>query len=332
MNVIVVGAGNMGRHHARVYSEIASVKEVRVVDSNPEALKQFGGSAKAKCFSSLEGALAEGEAHAASVVVPTHLHYEVGKKVIEAGLPTLLEKPLCDSIEKGVELKALAEEKGVLLMPGHLERFNPAITELKNNLGMLGELVYASTHRYGIPSNRKLGDALYDLAVHDVDLLSYLTGKKPVSVSAIERDWLKLGSNDLCSCVFEFEGGFTASVEANRVSPIKVRELSLVGREGVARVDYTRQSLSIFKLDEIPKEYHAYKTFNELVTHAGQGNELKVFIKKGEPLRAELEHFLACAKGEAVPFVTATDGLYALAAVQAGAAAAKSNKKEEIKW
>ncbi|OIO27005.1 hypothetical protein AUJ16_04290 [Candidatus Micrarchaeota archaeon CG1_02_60_51] len=329
MNVLVVGAGSMGGHHVRVYSEMPEVERVVVADPSPDAAKKFKENPKVVCYDSIKEALYKEEVVGASVAVPTALHYQVGEEFVERGIPTLMEKPLCDSLKDGAKLIALAKKRNVLLMTGHLERFNPAIQALKENLKMLGKPVYASTHRYGIPSFRKLGDALYDLAVHDVDLLSFLTGERPTFVSAIERRVLEKDSNDLCAALFEFDG-FTASVEANRVAPIKIREMTFVGTEGVARVDYTAQELSILRLSEIPKEYHEYKTFNELVSRAGRGNELRMFIRKDEPLRIELRHFLDCCRGKAQPQVTAIDGLYAVAAAEAASKAAKSGKREKV--
>ncbi|MFA4946472.1 MAG: Gfo/Idh/MocA family oxidoreductase [Candidatus Micrarchaeia archaeon] len=329
MKILVVGAGSMGRHHVRVYSEMPEVERVLVVDPNPAAAEKFKDNPKVKFCASVAEALAE-KPVAASIATPTPFHLETALPVINAGVPCLVEKPLCETVPDAKKLLDAARAKNVLVMPGHLERFNPAILALKKNAGLLGKLVYASTHRYGVPSfNRQLGDALVDLAVHDIDLLSFITNERPSLVSALERRLVEGQANDLCAALFEFDG-FTAAVEANRVSPIKVRELTLVGTEGLARVDYTKQELSIYRLEVAPS-YHEYKTFNELVTRAGQGSELKIFIQKDEPLKLELRHFLDCVAGKTKPLVTGEDGLYALASVQAAAKAAKSAKKEEIR-
>lgn len=331
LKVLVVGVGNMGRHHARVFEELPRVQSVAVVDPDEKARERIEerGFKKVEVFDSLNKALAKQKPDCATIAAPTKTHYAIAEELLNKKIPVLVEKPLTDSVKDGAKLIALAKKQGTLLMVGHLERFNPAVQVLKQHIEMLGKTVFASTHRYGIPTAAELGDAFYDQAVHDVDVLSFLTGERPKRVSAVERQILDKRSNDLCAALFEYDG-FVASVEANRVAPIKTRELFLVGLEGTAFMDYNSQELVISKLSQIPKKFAEYKTFNELVARAGKGNELRLFIKKDEPLKLELMHFLDCVLGEDEPKVTGLDGLYAVAAAEAAIKAAETGKKEKV--
>ncbi|PIO05785.1 oxidoreductase [Candidatus Micrarchaeota archaeon CG08_land_8_20_14_0_20_59_11] len=328
--VMVVGAGNMGRHHVRVYNELPQVGRVLVVDPSEESRQKVveRNFEKAECFSSIREALAE-KPEAATIAVPTQLHFAVANELMEKGVSLLVEKPITDDLKSGAKLMARAAEKKITLQVGHVERFNPAVLALKEHIGMLGRVVYATAHRFGIPTPAKLGDAFFDQAVHDIDVLTFLTGKRPKTVLAHERKILDKESNDLCAAIFEYEG-FDATVEANRVAPIKTRELFVIGLEGTAHLDFNAQELTISKLDSIPRQYTEFKTFNELIARAGRGNELRLFIQKDEPLRLELQSFLRSVERKTEPMVTALDGLYAIAASQAAVKAAQSGKREKV--
>ncbi len=332
MRVMVVGAGAMGRHHVRVLSESDYAEKVIVVEPSEKARREVEkrGFEKACFYSDLGDALESEEPDCASVVVPTHLHRKIAGRVLDAGVSCLVEKPLASNVKECRELIAAAEKSGALLSAGHLERFNPAVQKLLDHEKMLGELVYGSSHRYGIPSGRELGHTFIDQAVHDADLFSYLTGKRPEFVSAVQRNVCGDSTPDLGAALFEYDG-FVASVESNRIAPIKTRQMVLVGLKGIAELDFTAQTVAITRADEIPREYHEYKTFNELVSRAGHGNELNLFVQKDEPLKLELESFLSHCSSGGKPLVTGEDGLYAVAAAQAAMDSAEKNKRVEVK-
>lgn len=328
MNILVVGAGAMGQNHVRVYSKLSQVSKVMVVEPSEDARKRLSERAfpKTVAYSSLEDALKE-KIDAASVVVPTKHHYAVASKLISLKIPVLVEKPICDNLEDARKLVAQAKAAKVPLLVGHVERFNPAVIALKKHASALGEVFYASARRLGVPTQRDVGEAFYDQAVHDIDVISFIAGKYPKSVSAIEARILDAKSNDLCAALFEYDAGFRAVVEANRVTPIKTRELLVLGTKGEARLNYISQDLVITTSEHTVNKY---STFDELVMRVGRGSELRPYFVKEEPLQVELSHFLEVAKGKAEPLVSGDDGVAALAAVLAGISAAKSGKKEKI--
>ncbi|MEM4255213.1 MAG: Gfo/Idh/MocA family oxidoreductase [Candidatus Norongarragalinales archaeon] len=325
MKVLVIGNGAMGRNHVRVYSENHRVDQVIVYDTLPESLESVRKVQKTRAFSDLGKALAE-KPDCAVVAVPTKYHYEIALKVLDAKIPLLVEKPITESLDEGKKLVEKAERQNALLLAGHIERFNPAVQALKRNLHLIGELFYASAHRFGVPTQRDVGDSFLDQAVHDIDVISFLYGKPPKEVSAIERKIVDAKSNDLCSALFEFDG-FTATVEANRVTPIKNRDLILLGTKGAAKLDYITQDLTIFMSDNLDTKF---SSFDEIVLRVGRGTEVKPYFVKDEPLRVEANHFLDCVEGKAKPMISGREALYAVAAAQAGQKSAKEGKKEKI--
>ncbi|OIO26031.1 hypothetical protein AUJ15_02075 [Candidatus Micrarchaeota archaeon CG1_02_55_41] len=329
---MVVGAGAMGRHHVRVLNELQEVKRVVVVEPSEKARHavEERGFEKTFFYGDLDEALSSEKPDCALVVVPTRLHAEIGVKLLGAGIPCLIEKPLASDVKECRKLISATKKNNVLLSVGHLERFNPAVQKLLDHLEMLGDVVYGSAHRYGIPSDRVLDHTFIDQAVHDADLFSYLTGKRPTHVCAVHRNVSKGKTHDLGAALFEYDG-FVASVESNRVAPIKTRKMVLVGTQGIAELDFTDQVVTITRLDEIPKKYHEYKTFNELVSRAGQGNELKLFVQKEEPLKLELQSFISHCSNNTAPVVSGEDGLYAVAAAQAAIESAEKGCRVEVK-
>ena len=315
----------MGKNHVRVYGESHRVQEVLACDSSPQSLSAVKDFQKTKTFSDVGEALGE-KPDCAVVAVPTRLHYSVASRLLDEKIPLLVEKPITETKEDGKKLEDKAQKHKTLLLAGHIERFNPAVQALKKNLHLIGELFYASAHRFGVPTERDVGSSFVDQAVHDIDVISFLYGKPPSEVSAIERKIVDGKNSDLCSAIFEFDG-FTATVEANRVTPIKNRDLIILGMKGAAKLDYIQQDLSIFRSDHVETKF---SSFDEIVLRVGRGTEIKPYFIKDEPLKVEANHFLDCVEGKAQPVISAKDALYAIAAVEAGQKSAKSGRKEKI--
>lgn len=327
MNVLVIGAGAMGFNHIRTFSQLKQVNSITVVEPDLQNRKRVeeANFKKVKTVDSLSK-VDLNTINAASVTVPTALHFQIAKTLIENKIPTLIEKPITSTIEEGKKLLELANKNKVLVTIGHIERFNPAVRALKANISMLGEIFYASIHRFGVPTNRKVGSAFIDQAVHDVDVLFYLTSQPPISVMAQERRVLDNENADLCTAIFNY-GKFIATIEANRVSKIKNRDLIILGTKAIAKLDYVTQDLTIITSENLPSKF---STFDEIVMIMGKGSEYKPYFTKEEPLKVELSHFLNCVNESETSIVTIQDGLCALAAALAAEKSAQTGKKEEI--
>ena len=317
----------MGRNHCRAYAHDRRVSRILVHEPFAESRKALEalGMEKIEFVDTLKKAAQMG-AVAASIVTPTEHHFDVAQTLIESNLHILVEKPLTETVDQGKKLARLASAKKRCLLVGHIERFNPAVRTLKKHMALLGTPVYASAHRFGIPTPRKLSDTFLDQAVHDMDVIAYLSGKRPQAITAVEMKIVDKHSNDLCSAIVQYDG-FYATVEANRVTPIKTRELVFLGTKGSAKLDYISQDLVITQAESVQNKF---STFDEILLRVGRGTEVKPYFQKDEPLRLELEHFISCVEGKETPLVTAEDGIVAVAAAAAGMKSAETGKTERI--
>lgn len=318
----------MGANHVRVFNELRDVARVVVVDTSEKVLEgiRARGFEKTVLYSSLDEALARERVDGASVVTPTPSHYVVASKLASRGIPLLVEKPITNKLEDASKLVEQVRRKKIVFAVGHIERCNPGVQALKKHVTELGPLVHASAHRFGIPTKRDVGSSFIDQATHDIDVISFLSGKYPRAVSAVEKRFVDEKYDDCCVAIYEFDG-LTATVEANRVTPIKTRELILCGLKGTAKLDYIAQDLSLMKATQ---ETTRITSFDEIVFRVGRGTEIKPYFVKEEPLKIELENFLQCIAGKARPIASGEDGLRALAAVLAGGRAARSGRKQKI--
>lgn len=294
LHIGVVGVGNMGFHHVRIYSELAKegkVELVGVADANFERAKEVAEKFKTRAFADYRKLIKKVDA--VSIAVPTSLHRQVALEFIENGVHVLVEKPIAESIESAEEIIKAAKNKGVVLMVGHVERFNPGVLKLKEVLdgGLIGKIVTLTAKRVGpLPPQIKDVGVIVDLAVHDIDVMSFLLGDKVKSVYAragSAKNPLEL--EDYAIIMLNF-GDATGIVETNWLTPHKVRTLSVVGTEGIAKLDYITQKLVIYNHEWV--------------------KEAKVNVK--EPLRNELEHFVECVEKGVKPLVSGEEGLHAL--------------------
>jgi len=288
INVGVVGVGMMGQHHARLYSQL-DCKLVGVADSDLKRAKEIGEKYNTNYYKNHSDLL--NKVDAVSIAVPTSFHEKVAVDFLRKGIHCLVEKPIASTTEEAKEMIKEAEKNDAKLMIGHIERFNPAVIKLKELIekGDLGKLIIISTRRVGpfVPRIRDVG-IIVDSATHDIDIARYLVGKEPVNVYA-KYGKVKHEKGDHAIIVLDF-GDVTASVEVNWFTPHVVRTLVATGTTGIAYLDYLQQTVELCnaKGKRVPK------------------------IKKEEPLKLELKHFLNCIKRDEKPFVDGREGLKVL--------------------
>ena len=287
MKVGVVGAGAMGRHHVRVYSELGY--EIAGIADINDGARSLAKEYKTDFYSDYKELI--GHVDAVSIAVPTSQHSKIASEFINAGVHCLVEKPIAANLEEAKEMVKEAEKNDVKLMVGHIERFNPAVLKLKEIIdnGTLGELMIISTRRVGLfpPRITDVG-IIIDFATHDIDVIRYFIGKEPMDTySKFGR--FKHEKEDHAIIILDF-GNTITSIEVNWFTPYKVRKLVATGSEGIAYLDYISQDVTIHtsEWDMIPK------------------------INKREPLKVELKHFLDCIKEDKEPLVNGIEGLKVL--------------------
>ena len=302
LRVAVIGAGGMGRNHARVYSQMKGVDLVAVVDPDSERAREVAG---------LYGGSPLGEVaqltdiDAVSIAAPSVLHAEIGTSLLRAGVHCLVEKPLATTRDDAEMLIRAAREGGARLLVGHIERFNPAVRQLKSILDEEDVLV-VNARRMSAVSSRILDvDVVSDLMVHDLDIIRYLMGGDIAEVTARGVDGPH--GPDHVTALLSFTDGRMASVTASRVTQNQVRSLEATTRERFYTVDYPNQELLIYRQGRIGG------------TDADDGSYVldvgteRVFVRRLEPLVEELQHFVGAARGDHPPEV---DGESALAALE----------------
>lgn len=314
LRVGVVGVGSMGINHARVYSELAKeglVEFVGVVDIDFEKAKHVAKKYNTHAYNNhLE--LLENRVEAVSVAVPTRLHKKVALNFIERGVHVLVEKPIADTVENAMEIVNAAERHGVILAIGHVERFNSAVQKLREFLrrGILGEVLVMNAKRVG-PFAPRASDVsvIIDLAVHDIDVMRYITGLEVRKLYARGRRVHKESmADDYGLLILTFDNGTDGLIETNRLTPHKMRTLTVVGDRGVAVVDYIDQKLTLY--DE------------ECVS--------EVRVNKEEPLKLEIIDFVTSVKYRKTPMVTGYDGIVALKIAEKALESIKINSVVEV--
>ena len=275
----VVGAGQFGRNHCRVIHESEGAQLAAVVDVDAARAAEVAALYGAEAFSNA-GMLA-GKVDAAIVSCPTSAHESVGCALIEAGIDVLVEKPIAVDDLSAAHLVEAAERYGRILQVGHLERFNPAVTALERRVTLP---LFFEIHRMNQFSPRSLDvDVVLDLMIHDVDVVLALAGSAPEEIRAAGVSILS-DKVDIANVRLQFPNGCVANLTASRISTERVRKLRLFQPHQYLSLDYGRQDLAIFSVD------------------AGRqiGFE-QAPVTKGEPLKLQLEAFLASIQSRTTP-------------------------------
>jgi predicted dehydrogenase len=330
LKTAVIGVGSMGRNHARVYWEMPEADLVGVSDLDQEAAQAIADRYSTRAYSDYRQLLDEGQPDAVTIAVPTVHHLEVALDVIQRGIDLFIEKPIAFSVEDGTQIVSAAEEKGVKLFIGHIERFNPAVIALKDHItkGDLGRVFQIDAHRQGpFPSRINDVGVVIDLAVHDLDIMRYITGSEMVRVYAETERRIHSQYEDLLTGLVRLDDGTVGTLTINWLTPTKIRELLVTGERGLYRVDLLTQDLFFF---ENPVANGLEWDNLRMLRGVREGAMTRFVIAKKEPLRSEQEAFLAAVRGEIPVAVTGEDGLRVVEIAQALIASGKDNQAVEV--
>lgn len=317
LRAAVIGVGNMGANHARVYASLPGVELVAVCDQDPNRAQSVAGRYRCHGETQLR-ALLDHRPNVVSICTPTPSHYRAAVSALGEGIHVLVEKPLAGTIQEAALLTALGEQPTSILTVGHIERFNPAVVALRQMVqaGALGKVYQVSTRRLGPSLPGGAGaSVLVDLGVHDLDIIEWVTGQRATSAYAATV-YQRAEAEDLALAVLKLQGGAVASVMVNRLSPIKIRTLDICGDRGLARLDYQAQTLDYVPADWTHEDGHPAYSVPP--------------ITKGEPLRAELDAFVAAVLNKAPAPVTAREGLRALQLAEALRESGRTGQAVEV--
>ncbi|MCL2881785.1 MAG: Gfo/Idh/MocA family oxidoreductase [Coriobacteriia bacterium] len=297
----VIGSGNMGRHHVRIMSQCEDVELAYVVDSNVTTARELCGQWGGEALPSINEL---SPIDVAIIAVPTQLHEEIALTLIDRGINLLIEKPLADSPEAAQRIVDAAQEAGVTLAIGHVERFNPAIQELKRRLKSPKMI---SIERLSPFPTRIKDSVIYDLTVHDVDLACWLAESEPVDVHAMGTKVLS-DKVDIASTQLRFANGCIATLQTSRITQDKVRRIEISETERFFNVDMLKQNIEIKRSARVEnKTEEGRATFTQETI-----SEIPTIAAGGEPLRKEQEDFYRAVRSGGDPAVTGADGLRAV--------------------
>lgn len=310
----LIGLGAMGRHHARVIRQTPGLELVAVADPGGD---RFDVAGDLPVLADVEGIIAQG-IDAALVAVPTVRHERVAVTLAEAGVHTLVEKPLADSVTSGERIAAAFEEAGVVGAVGYVERCNPAVIALRERIenGELGEIYQITTSRQG-PFPARIADVgvIADLATHDFDMTAWIAGSEYQTISANIAHRSGRDHEDMVVASGRLENGVIVNHLVNWLSPRKERQCVVTGERGSLVADTLTGDLTYYAngTGELESDWDALATFRGV----SEGDMVRYALQKREPLVVEHENFRDAILGEREKIVAMKDGLQTLRVIDA---------------
>jgi predicted dehydrogenase len=301
--VAVVGAGNMGANHIRVYDELPDAELVGVVEPDPDQAREIADQYRVPVVdrvADLEGA------RAVTVAVPNRLHREVAETCINEGMDVLVEKPLATTIEEAEAIVEVAAEAGAVLQVGHIERFNLAV-EVLDEILKNEEIIALEAHRLG-PFHEHLSDesVIFDLMIHDIDIIDSIVDSQVTYTNAVGAN-SRAEKLDHVTANMMFENGVVGTATASQVTHGKVRNLTVTTQNAYIKLDYQDQNIVI----------HRRGVGQQMSVEGRTGYRTETvsetpFVPTREPLKNEIEHFLNRVHDREVPRVSGIDGVQAV--------------------
>lgn len=310
LRTAVVGIGNMGKHHGRIYYELPDTELVAVCDINKELGKDFASRHNCKYYEDYNEMIKKEKLDAVSIVVPTSFHKKVALEFINKKINVLIEKPISSTVEEAKELIDAAKKNNVKLLVGHIERHNPAVLKLKEMIdnGVLGELISIDAKRVGgYPPQIKDSDVILDVAIHDVDILNFLYKKFPNEVFSTKGVAIGKNKADYVDILLDYSGK-SGSVQCNWITPVKIRTLAVTGTKAYAELNYMTQEIKLFESDVVK----TVDNFGDFIIKFGNPDMKNVEIKKEEPLKLEILNFINSINGDEKLKITPEEAMKAL--------------------
>jgi len=312
LNVAVIGTGFWGRNHARVYRELPSTELVGICDVNAERAKIVAEQFDTKAYTSSSRMLKNKEIDAVSICTWSTVLAKEAFKALNAGKHVLVEKPMATNTRQAEQLIKIAEESALHLTVGFLMRFIPGLQHIRRAVEKkeIGELVCVTAKRVSQWPER-IGDVgvVKDTAIHDIDVMRYISNESPTSVYAKTGSMRHRQFEDYAQLMLTYEDEKSAFIESNWLTPYKTRTLTVTGSDAIMRLDYITQDLWIESAKESLQPRYPFQ----------------------EPLKLELQHFAECITEKKKPIITGGDGLEALSIAEAALQSSARNRMIKLR-
>ncbi len=298
------GLGYWGPNLARNFGALSDLRWL--CDLSPDLLGEAAKAhPQARTTSDFQDLLTDPEVDAVVIATPVVTHYELAKQALSAGKHVFVEKPQASSSAEAEELATLAQERGLVLMPGYLLLYHAALHRLKELIdgGELGDVLYLYGNRQNLGQIRRDENALWSIGAQDLSMILHLVGEEPVEAWARGESFLRSGIEDVVFCYLRFPSGIVAHMHVSWLDPHKIRKLTVVGRDKMAVFDDMEPDRKLTVYDKGPVERPA----SDWQVRVGDIHIPS--LPKEEPLRREVAHFLALVEGEGDPLGPAREGL-----------------------
>jgi UDP-N-acetylglucosamine 3-dehydrogenase len=312
LGVAVIGTGFWGKNHARVYRELPSTELVAICDVDPKRAKNIADQFGAKMYTSSARMVKNKDIEAVSICTWSTMLAKEALRALRAGKHVLVEKPMATNTRQARRLIEAAEENGLHLTVGFLMRFIPGLQRIREatEKRKIGDLVCITAKRVGQWPER-IGDigVVKDTAIHDIDVMRYVSNEDPISVYAKAGSMKNTKFEDYAQIMLAYEGVKSAFIESNWLTPYKTRTLTVTGSEAIMRLDYITQDLWIESAKESFQPKYPFQ----------------------EPLKLELQHFAECITEKKKPLISGRDGLKALQIAEAALRSSAKNRMISLK-
>lgn len=299
LRVAVIGVGHLGKHHARILAQVPGARLVAVVDAQPERAAAAAEGTGARALTDYRELY--GEVDAVTVAAPTEIHHDIALPFLERGIAVLVEKPMTRTLAEADALIGAAKASGTTLGVGHTERYNPAVAAV---MPFVTTPRFIEVHRLGVFPDRSLDiDVVFDLMIHDLDIILALVKAEPTAIEAVGVPVLT-DKYDIANARLRFSSGCIANVTASRISKERVRKIRFFQPDAYVSIDYAEQEVEGYRLKR----------------REGQRPEIqggKLPVAREEPLKRELVDFVNAVREKRAPLVDGDAGRRALALAQA---------------
>lgn len=312
LKVALIGCGSWGNNHARVYFELDDICElIAVCDIDRGRAERVARRYNCKAYTDYRELIRDCKPEAVSICTPSSTHFEIAYDIARNGIDLLVEKPMCTSVDDALKLVSEAERMGIVLMPGHIECFNPGVRRVKSMIeeGRLGDILMLTAKRVSYWPER-VGDVgiVMDTVIHDVYVFRYLLSEDPDEVYALAGRLIHR-FEDYVGVILRYGGSTIGFIEANWMTPRKVRNLTITGSNAIVSLDYLTQEI-------------VYEDRDSIFTP---------IAKWDEPLKIEIRHFIEASLGRCKLEITGYDGLEALRICEAILESSRINKPVKIR-
>ena len=296
--IAVIGVGYLGKFHVEKFAKHENVELVGVVDIDKNNADNIAKKFNTAAYTDYKELL--GKVNAASIVVPTNMHYQVAKDFLEYGADVLIEKPMTTTIEEADELIEIANKRNLIIQVGHLERFNPALVTLKD---IIDKPMFIESHRISTYKGRGIDvSVVLDLMIHDIDLIQSFVRSKIKSIHAAGVPVI-CSDVDIANARIEFDTGCIANVTASRISMKDERKIRIFQKDTYVSVDFVKKEITYVRKDDTKE------SINELIP----GMDIKkIQLEPGDALNAEIQSFINTIQNRLKPEVSGQEGRDAL--------------------